>query len=225
MTLIHNRPRQTIYNGALFAILAQKQKSSIVTPKRIEFGQHNPNKKQAVFLAIYVEKIAPWKYFLDEIKHITCPALIMIDRWDGRIGFPGGTVEEGEPLLDALVREIKEEVGISVKPQNVHPIASFEAKIVTHLYGLKVMEAEFLHIYYHILNNFSRSILLHAYEEGDNSHFMSEITGIKIVPLLEHAKKGINHFMNNSFAGSSKLELEIILHELFDITYSSVEKA
>ncbi|MDD5118838.1 MAG: NUDIX hydrolase [Sulfuricurvum sp.] len=185
--------------------------------QRISFGQTNPDKKNAVFLAIYVDAISPWRYFKDDMQHLKCPALIMIDRWDGRMGFPGGTVDEGESLLEALVREIKEEIGITVKPDKVHPIASHENKIVTHLYGLKVLEAEFLHIYYHILNNFSRSILLHAYEEGDTSHFMSEITGIKIVPLIHHENKGINRFLGNSFAGSSDRELMIILEELFQI--------
>lgn len=187
---------------------------------RIPFGQINPEKTNAVFLAIYVEEIAPWKYFKDQAKEIRCPALIMIDRWDGRMGFPGGTVEPGEPLLDALVREIKEEIGINVKPDKVHGIASHEWKIVTHLYGLSVTELEFLHIYYHILNNFARSILLHAYEEGDESHFMSEITGIKIVPLVEHAGKGINKFVDNAFAGSAGEDLDVILKERFGINVS-----
>jgi len=188
-----------------------------MTAQRIPFGWCDHPKKNAVFLAIYVESISPWKYFQDNMQHIKCPALIMIDRWDGRMGFPGGTVNEGENLIDALVREIKEEVGITIKPTQVHPIVSHETRIVTHLYGLKVLEAEFLHIYYHILNNFSRSILLHAYEEGDASHFMSEITGIKIVPLLKHDNKGLNLFMQNNFAGSGYQDLQIILNELFHI--------
>lgn len=188
--------------------------------QRIPFGLTDHPKKNAVFLAIYLESISPWKYFKDDMQHIKCPALIMIDRWDGRMGFPGGTVNEGETLLQALVREIKEEIGITIKPEQVHPIASHENRIVTHLYGLKVLEAEFLHIYYHILNNFSRSILLHAYEEGDESHFMSEITGIKIVPLIHHENKGINRFMENSFAGATKEDLEIILHEILHIPFA-----
>jgi U8 snoRNA-decapping enzyme len=185
--------------------------------QRVEFGDLYRDKKNAVFLAIYVKEISPWKYFKDDIKSMRCPALIMIDRWDGRMGFPGGTVNEGESLLDALVREVKEEIGITVKPEKVHPIAAHEWKIATHLYGLEVLEIEFLHIYYHILNNFSRSILLHAYEEGDESHFMSEITGIKIIPLVQHAGKGINYFLENSFAGSAKNELLVMLDELFNI--------
>lgn len=188
-----------------------------MTIKRIPFGQTNPDKKNAVFLAIYVEEFAPWKYFKDQTREIRCPGVIMVDRWDGRSGFPGGTAEPGESLLEALMREIKEEIGINIKPDKVHGIASHEWKIVTHLYGLKVTEMEFFHLFYHILNNFSRSILLHSYEEPDTSHFMSEITGIKIVPLVEHHGKGINKFMENSFAGSSDLELKIILDELFDI--------
>lgn len=185
--------------------------------QRVPFGQTNPQKKNAVFLAIYVESISPWRYFKDDMQHLKCPALIMIDRWDGRMGFPGGTVNEGESLIEALVREIKEEIGITIKPDKVHPIVSHETRLVTHLYGLKVLEAEFLHIYYHILNNFSRSILLHAYEEGDESHFMSEITGIKIVPLIQHENKGIVRFIENSFAGSSREDLDVLLREIFHI--------
>jgi 8-oxo-dGTP pyrophosphatase MutT (NUDIX family) len=185
--------------------------------QRIPFAQQNPNKKDAVFLAIYVDAISPWRYFKDDMQHLKCPALIMIDRWDGRMGFPGGTVNAGESLLDALVREIKEEIGITIKPDKVHPIATHENRIVTHLYGLKVLEVEFLHIYYHILNNFSRSILLHAYEEGDESHFMSEITGIKIVPLIQHENKGIKRFVENAFAGATREDLDVLLKEIFHI--------
>ena len=186
--------------------------------RRLPFGQLSSSKLNAVFLAIYTDEISPWKYFNDDIKHTRCPAVIMIDRWDGRMGFPGGTLEPDEPLLDALVREIKEEVGITVRPDKAQGVVTHESeKIVTHLFALKVNELEFLHIYYHILNNFSRSILKHAYEEADESHFMSEITGIKIVPIVQHKNKGINRFMENSFAGSGKEDMEIFLNEILQI--------
>lgn len=186
--------------------------------KRIAFGQLATDRKNAVFIAIYTKAIAPWKYFNDEIKHTICPAVIMIDRWDGRIGFPGGTLEPNEPLIDALVRETYEEIGIKVKKEKVTEVVSFEnPKIITHLYALEVNELEFLHIYYHMLNNFSRSILKHAYEQEDQTHFMSEITGIKIVPIVQHAGKGINKFLQNSFAGSGKQDLEVFIQEILKL--------
>jgi 8-oxo-dGTP pyrophosphatase MutT (NUDIX family) len=184
--------------------------------ERVPFGAINPDKKNAVFLAIYVREISPWKYFKDEMSHKRCPAVIMIDRWDGRVGFPGGTVDAGETLLEALRREIKEEIGIKVRLEQVSGICSFDGKLTTHLYGLEVTEVEFMHIYYHILNGFSRSILLHAYEEGDDSHFLSEITGIKIVPILEHGGKGVNLFLENKFAGSSKEDMKVFLKEVLE---------
>lgn len=186
--------------------------------KRIQFGTVSQTKRNAVFLVIYVREISPWKYFKDEIGHQQCPALIMIDRWDGRMGFPGGTMEKDETPTQALTREIKEEIGITVKPDQLRPIVSYEGKIVTHLYGLEVLEIEFLHIYYHILNNFARSTLLHAYEEGDKSRFMSEITGIKFVPLIEHKEKGIKMFLKNNFAGAAGEELKIIIKEILNLT-------
>lgn len=189
--------------------------------ERLPFGQRVQNKTQAVFLAIYVDEISPWKYFDSSFRHIKCPAVIMIDRWDGRSGFPGGTVEDNEPLLTTLKREIKEEIGITIKPKNVEGIVTHNGKLTTHLYGLKVQEAEFLHIYYHILNNFARSILHHAYEsEGDDrAHFLSEITGIKIVPIIENDGKGINKFLQNSFAGSGKEDLLVFLKEKLGMDY------
>ncbi len=42
-------------------------------------------------------------------------AILLVPHYDG-YDFPGGGVHEGEPLLEALVREVKEESGIDVKP-------------------------------------------------------------------------------------------------------------
>jgi len=167
-------------------------------------------------LVIFVRQMSPWRYFKDQ-AHIKCPAVIMIDRWDGRTGFPGGTLEEGESLQEALVREVKEEIGLNIKPQKLIPVVSREWKITSHLFGLELIEMEFLYIYYHILNNFSRSILLHAHEEMDSSHFLSEITGIKIVPILNQEGKGINKFLQNGFAGHGKEDLEVFIKEILEL--------
>lgn len=182
--------------------------------RRISFGYRDNQKKDAVFIAIYSREISPWKYFKDNAKDVVCPGVIMIDRWDGRMGFPGGGADKNESLEEALKREVKEEIGIRIRVDKIHSIASHEWKIRTHLFGLEVQEMEFMHIYYHILNNFARSILLHAYDEVDASRFLSETTGIKIVPIVRHHNKGINLFVDNSFAGSAKEDLEVFIKEI-----------
>jgi len=187
---------------------------------RIEFGKMSANKKNTAFLAIFVREMSPWRYFKDQ-AHIKCPAVIMIDRWDGRMGFPGGTLEEDEGLKEGLKREIKEEIGLNIKTEKLIPVVSHEWKITSHLFALELIEIEFLHIYYHILNNFSRSILLHSYEEADDSHFLSEITGIKIVPILNQDGKGIDKFLENGFAGYGKDDFKIFIKEILEVELES----
>ncbi len=41
---------------------------------------------------------------------------------DGEYGIPSGHVEKGESFTKALIREIKEEIGITLKPQNLEVI-------------------------------------------------------------------------------------------------------
>ena len=61
---------------------------------------------------------------------------LMIMRRGGELGFPGGKVEQGESLVDALVREVHEEVGIGIDPKGSLNLFSTEEtkKFQCHLY-------------------------------------------------------------------------------------------
>jgi len=67
--------------------------------KRVAFGNFDKNKKNTVFLAIYIKEISLWKYFNGDIKNMKYPAIIMIDRWGRRKGHKlfYNLVSKGEP--------------------------------------------------------------------------------------------------------------------------------
>ncbi len=45
-----------------------------------------------------------------ETRMLLRPMALMVHRWDGMIGFPGGKVDHGEDNLSALLRELREEI-------------------------------------------------------------------------------------------------------------------
>lgn len=57
-------------------------------------------------------------------------------RFDGRFGFPGGFVDDGEDLETAINREIVEELGNTSEPVNINK----DDYIISHLYEEHVAE-------------------------------------------------------------------------------------
>jgi ADP-ribose pyrophosphatase YjhB (NUDIX family) len=108
--------------------------------KRIKFGTNPNNKKQAVFVAFHgSQKVYENCEEVSEAERQTdIKLLFMVNRWDGKIGFPGGNVEDGETLREAAVREVKEELGYTVYDFDLEPVCSHDSKIVTHLFSVEV---------------------------------------------------------------------------------------
>ena len=50
---------------------------------------------------------------------------------DGKYELPGGHVEEGEDLIDAMIREAKEELNINLKRENLIGVLIFGAPTTT----------------------------------------------------------------------------------------------
>ncbi|MCS7243533.1 MAG: NUDIX domain-containing protein [Candidatus Calescibacterium sp.] len=61
------------------------------------------------------------------IKYKGLFLLVKTKKWKGKWGIPGGKVKPGESLIDALIREIKEETNLIVKPKQCKYITFFES--------------------------------------------------------------------------------------------------
>lgn len=61
---------------------------------------------------------------------------------DGEFGLPAGHVEAGEPLRRALVREVAEEVGLRVEPDDAHLV------LTAHLAPERPGDRAYLHAFF-----------------------------------------------------------------------------
>lgn len=174
----------------------------------------NPNhKKQASFLAIYSEaKIwSSYNEINEDEKQIVVPLVLMIDRWDGCKGFIGGIVEKNETLLQAAIRELKEEVGYDLHNEEILSqefISSYEMdSLVTHLTAIEVSFDKLKQIM-SSLNN--------------AEHYLSEVSGISAIQFINYShKKSFDNFINSVFAPTVKEEIiDLILAKNWNYKYN-----
>ena len=166
---------------------------------RIEKGSNPNQKKEAVFVAVSTEH-AIWQNYEGVAKsNGAVPLLLVMNRWDGKLGFIGGEVEEGETLLQALGREVWEESYLVMNEKKLELVCSHETPhLVTHLFSYRVDFPLFQKI---LLNQ------THA------PHFMIE--GMLFAAHMANYAEGKNalqNFMQHNLALSVREEM----HELLD---------
>lgn len=116
--------------------------------RQVEFGNTSITKRQGAFAVITA--MAPIYETYDQVPVETqvkdhCVA-IMMNRWDGRIGFPGGNVDEGdESLAHAAVRELREELNYLARPEDLVPLRSdvINEFITVHAFHLDLGKVPF----------------------------------------------------------------------------------
>lgn len=74
----------------------------------------------AVFLAIHTEDKC-WRDTAEVHRtDRTFPRILLMEKWNGKKGFIGGSVDANETLIKGLCREVKEECGYMLDDQQVH---------------------------------------------------------------------------------------------------------
>ena len=121
-----------------------------------------------------------------------------IMRWDGSFGFVGGKVDQGENLIQAAIRETKEEVGTEINADQLtlmcsHEMIEGDFKQNTHVYLCEVTPAAI----YDIQKNSQTS-----------EHGAIESSGFNVVHMVNDAFTNLPKLI---WAGTGKEELIILL--------------
>lgn len=166
---------------------------------KIDFNQKIEGKKQMVFVILYALDGQPWQSYegaSEKAKNLTIPTCLMINREDGRIGFVGGAIEEGETLKEAMKREIKEEVDFELS-SDLEPLVAHDlGHITAHVFVNGLTYAELRELQ-------RRSV--------DAPHFGSEVTGVFLPHLIDYegmgGKGGLVELLRHSVAPKVRDEL------------------
>jgi len=160
------------------------------------------SEKEASFIAIYAKNYQPWlkvPKINEENRTKKVDIVLMVNRWDGMVGFPGGLVEKGEDTKISAIRETIEEINYQVNSDKLKFFCAHnlkEKKLTTHLYGIEVSIEEIFKIQQNIFS---------AVDYG------SEIMGSNLVILNNlHITKGFQKFIESPMPESVKEELLFI---------------
>mmetsp|Transcript_62143 Transcript_62143/g.142289 ORF Transcript_62143/g.142289 Transcript_62143/m.142289 type:complete len:345 (+) Transcript_62143:49-1083(+) len=154
--------------------------------------------KEAVFATIYTRKHTPWDFYYEApkaLRNTQVPLLLMNARFDGKMGFFGGVVEDEETLQETLCRELREELNYEAGPD----LAGFEylcshevpsERMRTHFFAKEVTTEEFFKT-----------------ERGafEAVHWGSEVVGLVRVPLFVNETAelpdptGLPNFLRGNF--------------------------
>lgn len=163
--------------------------------------------KQMVFCAIHTiaKPYLEYEHLAKDQRGIDIPLVLMLMRWDGFIGFPGGAVDPGESLEQGLVRELKEEINYDLDVSRIEPLGSFSdsstpARVNIHCWTLEVDPSEI------------KKIIADATQ---SKHFLSENQGCFAVQVAEFVGgNGFRQFRKNNFKATAGYEIDLLIKKL-----------
>ena len=162
------------------------------------------NQRNAVFVGFFVRSQlyqgSPHLSSIDQERELTQILLLM--RWDARLGFPGGMVDEGESLLEAALREVQEEIHFfhldttqSIEVQHhqkskllarLVPLVSHQVKpdLNVHFFSceISVEERDYVRTHAHLA-----------------MHAGAEVAGVNFVHCFDRSEKGFSSLLTHGF--------------------------
>lgn len=160
--------------------------------------------KESVFIAIHCESQFYQNYdgISEAKKQTIIPLVIMMNRWDGKIGFIGGQVDPGEDVLTALVREVKEETGFELTSHHVSSIK----KVSSSFYNEN--KISFFEL---SLNKNDFNLLLSQQHLAE--HYLTEGHLMTVHFINYEHMPSFNNFIQNNFSATAKDEIyQLISH-------------
>ena len=167
--------------------------------------------RNVAFLIIHTKKHENFNN--EEIRSnrgsVNIPLMLMINRWDGKIGFPGGNINENETIKDGLLREVREEIGLTLVPNQISKIEEF------------TFQDKKVHLFVIQTDHYSMKEIIRNSTYCDS--FLKENQGCFAVQMTDFNDEstrfqtvGFTDFLKNSnFAGSGRIEVEIFTRYLF----------
>lgn len=178
--------------------------------KRVVTGTLSPDNKNGAFICFYTDK-SPIYHWNDEFKkrpyydqEVNLIGVVL--RFDGKFGFVGGTMDEGETPIQTAIRECEEEIGLVVKENDLVAISTFCIKTRTnhdfhsHLFAVKVSPED---MYQFQINS------------ANCKMGRTEVLGFNVVHVKDII---IDNLRSYSWAGSSLEELDLMIEETDSIT-------
>lgn len=164
--------------------------------KELEFGTLND--KNGVFIAFHL-KSKVYEGYSKVPKHIQeteIPQVLLLQRWDAKLGFVGGFVDDGEDIETAAKREAMEEINFDfdlLHQFKLNPVCTHQIKedMNVHLFSVEI-DADCKHM-----------ILKNAMNASD---FEAEVCGIVFQQIFEMKGRGFKEFLDNGYFAPAVIE-------------------
>lgn len=189
------------------------------------FSQHSNStteQKQSAFVIIYTRDLALWKNHAEkpeELRQSSSPAIIMINRSDYTMGFPGGGLKSGENPAEGAVTELHEELNIDfVSKDALSPLRTQRfingsgTHCTTHCFTLELDADSFQRV----IENAHRAV-----------HFMAETRGV--IPVsMEHPYSDktfpFENFLKSPMADAVREDLCYFIHQEELLSQPEIER-